>query len=61
LGGRIGGDVIQDPPFPGYDPADRKANAIGRCVANSQPGKSCEEACIERYPDMYQPGDKYGR
>jgi hypothetical protein len=53
--------VIQDPPFPGYDPADRRAKAIGRCVANSQPGKSCEEACIERYPDMYQPGDKYGR
>jgi RHS repeat-associated protein len=58
----VGGDVIQDPFFlPGYDPADRRANAIGRCVATSQPGKTCEEACIERYGEMYQPGDKYGR
>jgi RHS repeat-associated protein len=67
----VAGDVFQDPVFvPASigahmpqnwnlhsDPGDRRANAIGRCAATSEPGKSCEDACLGHYPEMYLPGE----
>ena len=67
----VAGDLFQDPVFVPAgigvhmpqnwnihsDPGDRRANAIGRCAATSEPNKSCEDACLGHYPEMYQPGE----